>query len=171
MHTWFWHKGASQPSSPLLPTEPKVPAWEKAPIFIYFRVNFIFKLICGLLLLLAIAKFVCVKSAGNLFYLHYSNQKIVCFFLYARKIMSDTDMQRKHWSTKYCHWQSKERNWAAASIWGDPVEGALLQRTHALNFRDAMIFHVGQRQKRNVPPVSCERNSLKFVFVLHLGGR
>lgn len=42
-----------------------------------------------------------------MFYLHYSNQNIVCFFLYARKTMSNTDTQRKHWSTKYCHWQSR----------------------------------------------------------------
>lgn len=39
------------------------------------------------------------------------------------------------------------------------------------NFRDAATFHVRQRQRRNVPPVSCDRNSLKFVFVLHLDGR
>lgn len=38
--------------------------------------------------------------------------------------------------------KAEERNWASASVWGDPVEGALLQRTHALNFRDAMTFHV-----------------------------
>lgn len=60
--------------------------------------------------------------------------------------------------------KAKERSWPAANTGGEPAEGALLQRTHTLKFRDATIFHVGQR--RNVPPASCAKEAALFCILM-----
>lgn len=120
--------------------------------------------------LLHIAKFIYVKSAVNLFYLHYSNQNTVYFSLYARKIMSDTDTQRKRWSTEYCHWQTQGKKLTSCQY---------LRRTSGRGITPKDTYLKVQRcnslscwtKKKCSTCFMCQRSSLNFVFVLYLDCR
>lgn len=122
--------------------------------------------------LLHMAKFICVKSAGNLFYLRYANQNTVYFYLYARKIMSDTDTQRKHWSTEYCHWQSQGKKLTSCQYLRRTSGRGITPKDTCLKVQRCNSLSCWTKTKKKCSTCfMCQRSSLNFVFVLYLDGR
>lgn len=169
---WFWQMhlskmGASQSSSFLFPAI----GIRKDPCF--YQIVFVFKLICGLVLSIRHCKIRLCNVCRQLVLLTLFKPKCCMYFsLYARKIMSDTDTQKKHWSTEYCHWQSQGKKLISCQYLKGTSGRGITPKDTCLRVQRCNNLSCGSKTKQKYSTCFvCQRSSFKFVFPLHLDGR